>query len=383
MKVAVVGRGLIGSAAARHLAEAGHAVVLVGPDEPEDFLRHDGVFGSHYDEGRITRTFDPGAKFWRNANRASIARYGEISTKGGVVFYREAGTLHVGPEENSNVALVAKICEEEKIYVEAFSDARLAERFSFLKQTVGMQGYFEPRNAGYISPRMLVQAQTIAAKRAGARIVNDYASGISESRKAVTILTRSENVEVERVLVAAGGHSESLLGVALGFTVFARTVAMFRLGKKEAERLSEMPSIRCIDPQRQSPYILPPIAYPDGHIWLKIGGDPADIVLKGNADIKRWFKSGGSTEVAGHLQQTILDLIRDLKFEERRVVPCMTTFGEGGLPSIGPVSERVAVAAGCYGKSAKCSDELGRLGAAALFGDVRPELVPRPTNQSI
>ena len=31
--VAVVGRGLIGSAAARHLAESGMQVVVIGPDE--------------------------------------------------------------------------------------------------------------------------------------------------------------------------------------------------------------------------------------------------------------------------------------------------------------------------------------------------------------
>ncbi|MBQ8102046.1 MAG: hypothetical protein IJ127_03945 [Afipia sp.] len=88
-------------------------------------------------------------------------------------------------------------------------------------------------------------------------------------------------------------------------------------------------------PAAQNPCILPPITYPDGHTWPKLGGDPLDITLKGDADIKRWFQSGGSMDVADQLQETILDVIRDLKFEERRVVPCMTTFGETGLPSIG------------------------------------------------
>jgi sarcosine oxidase len=137
-----------------------------------------------------------------------------------------------------------------------------------------------------------------------------------------------------------------------------------------------MPSMRCIGPKGENPYILPPITYPDGNTWLKLGGDPVDIVLKGDADIKRWFQSGGSISVADRLQEMILDRIRDFKFEERRVVPCMTSFGETGLPSIGPLSERVAVAAGCYGKSAKCSDELGRLGGMALLGEVRAELAP-------
>ena len=53
--VAVVGRGLIGAAAARHLAESGIKVVLIGPDEPFDRRASSGPFCSHPDEGRITR----------------------------------------------------------------------------------------------------------------------------------------------------------------------------------------------------------------------------------------------------------------------------------------------------------------------------------------
>lgn len=48
IKLAVIGRGLIGSAAARHLSKMGHDVALIGPDEPADFSQHSGVFGSHY-----------------------------------------------------------------------------------------------------------------------------------------------------------------------------------------------------------------------------------------------------------------------------------------------------------------------------------------------
>jgi sarcosine oxidase len=375
IKLAVIGRGMIGSAAARHLSKMGHDVALIGPDEPADFSRHNGVFGSHYDEGRITRRFDP-EPFWVQMNRAAISRYDEISAESGVEFYREVGVLHVGSGESPNVTSVGKITAEAGIFCEVYSDKGLAERFPFLRSTAGMQGYFEPRNAGYISPRRLVRAQTIAAERAGARIIDEPALGISENGSGVTIRTRSGSVDAERVLVAAGGHTQSLLGQSLGFTVYARTAALFRLGAAEVQRLAGMPSMRCIGPKGENPYILPPIPYPDGQSWLKLGGDPVDIPLESETDIKDWFQSGGSTHVADRLQKQILDRIRDLNFEERRVVPCMTTYSDTGLPCIGPLSERVAVAFGCYGKSAKCSDELGRLGGMALLGEVTAELAP-------
>jgi sarcosine oxidase len=375
IKLAVIGRGLIGSAAARHLSKMGHDVALIGPSEPADFSRHDGVFGSHYDEGRITRRFDP-APFWRQVNRAAIARYGEISAESGVEFYREVGVLHIGARQSTDIASVGRIAAEAEILCEAYDDTALAERFPYLGSTAGMRGYFEPRNAGYISPRRLVQAQTIAAERAGARIIDEPALGISESGSGVTIRMRSGTVEAERVLVAAGGHTQSLLGQSLGFTVYARTAALFRLDAAQVQRLAGMPSIRCLGPKGENPYILPPIPYPDGQSWLKLGGDPVDLPLETEADIKDWFQSGGSIQVADGLQKQILERVRDLTFEERRVVPCMTTFRDKDLPSIGPLSDRVVVAFGCHGKSAKCSDELGRLGGMALLGEVRAELAP-------
>ncbi|HEY9569155.1 MAG TPA: hypothetical protein VIR38_13770, partial [Thalassobaculum sp.] len=58
-RIIVIGRGLIGSAAGRHLADLTDGVALLGPDEPADRAAHAGVFASHYDEGRMTRVVDP------------------------------------------------------------------------------------------------------------------------------------------------------------------------------------------------------------------------------------------------------------------------------------------------------------------------------------
>ncbi|MBY8972755.1 FAD-dependent oxidoreductase [Pseudomonas sp. P867] len=371
LKIAVLGRGLIGSAAARHLSKMGHKVLLIGPPEPTtSYAAHGGVFGSHYDEGRITRRLEL-HPYWMQMNQASISRYGEIAAESGIDFYREVGVLHIGALDSPDVALIEGIANANGVPYESLEDKALAGRFPFLRTVKHMRGVFESSDAGYISPRRLVQAQTVAARRAGACFVNEPALGISECSSGVTIKTKSGSVTVERVLVTAGGHTPSLLGKTFGFKVLARTAAMFRLGESEARRLADMPSMRYFGPSGISQYILPPIAYPDGHVWLKLGGDPVDVELEDEASIKEWFRSGGSYSVADYLQAQILDRIRDLRFEARRVVPCMTTFSDSGLPQIGLISNHVAVAFGCQGKSAKCSDEMGRLGGMAVLGKTR------------
>jgi sarcosine oxidase len=56
----VIGKGLLGAAAARHLSTTSQCVALIGPDEPPDRASHQDLWQS-YDEGRITRILDPAA----------------------------------------------------------------------------------------------------------------------------------------------------------------------------------------------------------------------------------------------------------------------------------------------------------------------------------
>ena len=94
VSVAVIGRGLIGSAAARHLAEAGVTTALVGPDEPVDRRASSGPFSSHADEGRITRIAGRTA-LWSEVAARSIARYSDIETRSGIPFHTSCGLVSV------------------------------------------------------------------------------------------------------------------------------------------------------------------------------------------------------------------------------------------------------------------------------------------------
>lgn len=377
--LAVIGRGLIGAAAARHLAAAGHAVALIGPDEPADRTSHPGPFASHHDEGRITRALDADP-FWSRVSRASIARYPEIAAASGIDFFTEAGAVIAGPADGAPMRAVAATAEAEGLRADRLQGVGLLMRLRALRFPDGTLALHERRGAGHISPRRLVAAQTEAARRAGARILAAPVRRLIEEPGGVTVETDAGPLRAGRVLVAAGAWSGALLSVVPALpalpplAVFARTVALFPLDAVEAARLSSLPSLVIYCPDGRDWYVLPPIRYPDGRMRLKIGGDPADRRLVSPAEIDAWFRTDGNPQVGAHLAEKLAALIPDFRPQGMETAACVTSFTPRDRPLIARLSDRIAVATAGCGRGAKCSDELGRLGAAALLGQAAPEL---------
>lgn len=371
MHIAVIGRGLIGSAAARHLAGTDASVTLIGPDEPADRAVHQGVFASHYDEGRITRALDT-QLYWSRVSRAAIARYAGIEAESGVRFFTETGSLIAGPEGSAPVAGLDACRRDEGIESDVLRDTALAGAFPFFRFAPGMVGFHEPDGAGHVSPRALVLAQNSAAEKRGVRILRAEASGIEETGQGVRIATGEGELHADRVLVAAGGFTNRLLSGALPLTVMARTVIMLRVAEAEARRLSAQPSLVTFHADGTDDYMLPPIRYPDGGIYVKMGGDPVDVPLEGDA-IGDWFRGPGNAEVGAFLEERVRDRIPGIAVEARHTMSCVTTFTPEDRPVIRALSDRVAVATAGCGRGAKCSDELGRLGALVVRGETLPD----------
>lgn len=371
----VVGRGLMGSAAGRHLAENTDGVALVGPDEPEgDWVWHDGVFASHYDEGRITRSIDPDA-VWATFAGRSIARYRDIEARSGVSFYEEKGALLTGPNRASGDTYVADaedVATGLALGVLKGGREMLAERFPYFAFPDGTEGIFEPKNAGYISPRRLVKAQNVLAGKAGAEIVRSVVtSARDEGGVAIVETSDGQTLTAEKVLVAVGGFSiqRGLLPRPIEMEVYARTVVFFEIDEAEAERLSGMPSMinKAVD-IKEDTYMLPPIRYPDGKIYVKIGGDPEEIPLRDGDAVADWFRHGPNPEVTEHLVKRMKSLVPGLNARGIFAKPCVTSYAPNLYPAIGWVSpSRVAVTTAGRGASAKSSDEIGRLGAELLL----------------
>jgi len=368
MHVAVIGRGPIGSAAAKYLAAAGHRVTLIGPDEPTHRAGHTGVFGCHYDEGRITRALDADP-FWSAVNRASIARYRGIEAALGLPFFAETGAMMAGPADGALMRGVARVAATG-IRAERLEGPALAARFPFFRFAPDTLAFFEPTGAGHLSPRRLVAAQTRLAEAAGAQTIRATAAGLDETGHDIRIATDAGPVAADRVVVAAGAFTNALLVTPLPVKVYARTVAFFRIDAAERRRLAAMPSLVYQAADGRDPYLLPPIRYPDGGVYLKLGGDPEDIELADAAAAKAWFQSPGSTAVGAMLKAQILDRMPGLGIEAMHTEACATTFTPEDRPAIRMLSARVAVAAAGCGRGAKCSDELGRRAAETVAGGV-------------
>lgn len=369
MRVAVVGRGLMGSAAARHLAKAGHEVVLVGPDEPADKRAHRGVFASHYDEGRITRknATDP---YWAEVSIASIARYAEIEAESGISFFDERGAMIAGAESGPLMQATRATRAALSIDCEALDRAALAARFPFFAFPEDWAALYEPKGAGCVSPRRLVAAQAEAAWRHGAALVAEPALGIDEAKDGVVIRTASGEVRAERALVASGMMTDHVLGRAPQLSLNARTVALFEVSEAEAKRLAAMPSLVFRWERPGDPYLLPPVRYPDGAWRVKLGGDPEDVKLASPEMIGDWFRSSGNPEVRDFLEEAYRELMPDVRIERVTMDACVTTWTGDGYPEIRRLTARIAVATGGNGAGAKCSDELGRRGALALIEEL-------------
>ncbi len=370
----VVGRGMMGAAAARHLANRTGGVAVIGPDEPEDRASHQGVFGSHYDEGRITRTIDPDTDWARLANR-SIARYPDIERDSGIQFYATVGCLVVGPKRGGEIAYVGDVVEAARrlgVQTDILDDAELKVKFPFFSFASGSEGVFEPHGAGHISPRRLVKAQSLLAEKAGARVIKQTALSIrDESGLAVVTTAEGETFSAEKILLAAGGFSiaENLLPRPVEMKVYGRTVTFFEVSETEAEALSGMPSLisKAAD-DVDSIYMLPPIRYPDGKYYMKIGGDPDDLQFTTETELRAWFRTAGRDKAREHLVRIFHQLVPGVRRPPAFTNSCAVSYSPTGYPMIGYTSSpRVAVLTGGCGTAAKSSDEIGRLGAELLL----------------
>ena len=373
-KYIVVGAGMMGAAAARHLSAQTDGVALIGPAEPANRRTHTGVFSSHYDEARITRGFD-GDPVWAELAQRSIRRYAEIEAKSGIRFFTEAGCLFTGNGKGLAGDYVSRALSSAGrlgLGVETIGSDRLVGRFAMFSLPADHNGYFEARNAGHVNPRALVKAQCTVAAAQGARLVRETAAHIRDTSKGVEVSTREGAVHTaEKVIVAAGGFTNmaDLLPSPVDMAATGRTIAFFELDDARQALFGAMPStIVLAETEDDIVYILPPVRYPDGKVYLKIGGESEKGRLETLAEAIDWFHSDGTPGEVEFLKKRALSLMPELAGCPVTSGSCVASITRSGYPYIGYTqSSNIAVLTGGNFVSAKSSDEIGRLGAVLLL----------------
>ena len=358
--VAVIGRGLIGSAAARHLAESGVSTALIGPAEPADRTTSAGPFSSHGDEGRITRV-TARTREWATLAARSITRYPDIARRSEVSFHVPRGLAVVAADldewidngliTGSNVRKV---------------DAEWLRSTTGIDATNGLPVAWEGTPAGYIQPRRLVEAQTRLAAAAGATVVAEAAATAKPIAGGYEVTGPWGSIRADRMLVATGAFGRHLLDAELKLTRVPRTVVM-----AEMADTGTIPSLILEQPpdgRLRSIYWVPPVRYPDGRLCLKIGGslstDPRPLT---DDDLVEWFHGNGDPTEIEALTETVRSLLPGATITSVGTSPCVITTTPSGFPYVGWIDDGLAVAIGGNGEAAKSSDEIGRL-AASLFG---------------
>ena len=376
-KYIVIGKGMIGSAAGRHLAERAEGVALIGPDEPRDPANHDGVFADHYDEGRITRILDPHV-VWAKLARESIRRYRDMEARSGIGFYYEVGQLSVGPTDR---AVSEYVPDSERVMIdldepfEKLDAQALKMRFPSQSFEAQCSGLYQSVDAGHISARGIVAAETEIAKQHGADVICEEAVSVESGTDGVEVrTTRGGEYRADKVLVAAGGFTRDsgLVPKTLDVEVLAVNVLYIELTESQAADLAHLPSmIYMTGRPNDSCYIVPPVQYRDRKFRMKIGGSEGHASLGSLEEIKAWFRGPGTPAERVRLWAKIratIPYLESVPDERVTLGTCVVSKTPTELPYIDMVDERVGVATGGNGLAAKSGDEIGRLGALTLLG---------------
>lgn len=359
--IAVVGRGMIGSAAARHLCLAGHSVALIGPPEPADRAGSNGPFCSHPDEGRITR-IAARTDVWAELAARSIERYSELEAQSGLSLHSACGLVSVFDCADDWVARGQMFGSDARRV-----DVDWVYNQTGIAVTNGLPAMYEGPPAGHINPRRMVAAQTKISASLGADVIEEAVDDIEQTPAGFRVSGAWGRRTAQRVLLATGAFGSTLLGARLDIERRPRTIVMAELAG--AGDVTAIPSLildRPADDRLHEIYWVPPVTWGDGVDRIKIGGNLEDFDPLEPQQLTEWFHSDGSAVEADALTSSLRALLPDFDVVRPISAPCIITGTPTGHPYIGWVTDGIAVAIGGNGSAAKSSDELGRL-ASTLF----------------
>ena len=376
----VVGAGLVGAASAYYLSKSSSGVAVIGIEEPKDYPKHDGPFSSHYDSSRFYRILDP-RRGWTVAGQRSIQRYRALEEASGIQFHKPIGNLRVYPPSKAkgeyfDFENMEKAAAGFKIETKRYPTTEsLSKDFPYFSFPEGLQGHFETgETAGVLDPRKLIAAHLELAGRQGTEMIQGQVVSVDSGRNGVEIkLADGRRLRARKVLLAGGAWTNVLLKRPLAVSYAAVTILMAEVANADAGRLESQPCLMYRvppkDPFLTLLYMLPPVEFPDGKRYLKLGLEAPMTILTDLNDLNEFFQIGGSAIAADVYRETLKAIMPDVTTQSSFHKPCVLCLTPSHYPYIDKVESGVYVAAFGNGAIAKSSDEYGRLIARLVETD--------------
>jgi len=229
MRVAVLGLGGVGTAAARFLAAGGHAVVGF----EQYALDHDR--GSSYGGSRIIRKVYPDP-FYAGLMQAAYPLWEALERESGEDLLLRCGGFFFGPEGHVDMAGTEAALREVGVPFDRLSAAEAARRFPQFRLSPHEYGVFEP-DSGLLRASRCVLANARGARAAGADLREGVVVEALEPGPAgVTLRTARGPERFDRVVVAGGPWTARLLApwLRLPLRVTRQQYAHFAVGGDRA-----------------------------------------------------------------------------------------------------------------------------------------------------
>ncbi|XP_071844573.1 uncharacterized protein [Apostichopus japonicus] len=386
--ICVIGGGLWGSAAARYISQRDHIkVCLIGPKEPGvDEYQNANVLGSHYDEGRIACQFEQPGTIWPVLTHRSICSFRHLETLSGINFFSEVGSL-ICREEGSNFCEdVEKLSQELGFDITICTAKELNHLFPAVKTRPFRKYWYAKNSSGYISPRSLISAQQKVAASQGCRIVTDTVLTVNETlrmgQKVIYVRTKTgQEMYANKVLLCTGAFTNfyDILpeSMKLDLVPCSEMVVKVEIESKIAEdKFGDLPPLLCengVSPDLCDFYLLPPIKYPNGKVYFKLGhGEDFCVGLHTLEDIRSWYCNKGNAWLGQILVKLfnsaiVFTTLVDVKATSIEYDAGVTAHTPNDCPYCGMLTPNLGVLVGGNGSGAGSSDELGKMGAQMII----------------
>ncbi|HTE17148.1 MAG TPA: N-methyl-L-tryptophan oxidase [Armatimonadota bacterium] len=222
MRVAVLGLGGVGTAAARFLAGAGHTVVGF-----EQF-RIDHDRGSSYGASRIIRKVYPDA-LYAALMEAAYPLWDELERECGEPLFLRCGGFFFGPEEHPEMAATERALAQVGIPYQRWSAREAAAHLPQFRLAAREYGIFEPES-GLLRASRCVLASARGAVARGADLRQEARVEAMESTSnGIRLRVNGEWSLFDRVVATAGPWTAPLLApwIRLPLTVTRQQYAHF------------------------------------------------------------------------------------------------------------------------------------------------------------